>query len=319
MITLPDELRDALDDMIGGYREQDLARSAGRLTARYRETGPDPALRSETDVAAYTATRMPATYAAVTTALTQAAAAMPEVWPVSHLDVGGGTGAAVWAASAVWPSLRHVSVIEREPAVIAVGRRLAAAAAHPGVKNATWQRSAIRTDLTPPPADLVTISYVLAELPAAAQEPVVRWLAGRGTTVAIVEPGTPQGYARVLAARDLLVDLGMRVAAPCPHTSACPLPAGDWCHFSARLPRMGLHRRLKAAELGFEDEKFSYVVATSAPVAPAEGRILRHPRTRKGLVTLTLCADGVTERNVSKRHGDAYRAARDATWGDPWP
>ncbi|MFC4530064.1 small ribosomal subunit Rsm22 family protein [Sphaerisporangium dianthi] len=47
--------------------------------------------------------------------------------------------------------------------------------------------------------------------------------------------------------------------------------------------------------------------------------VIRHPRGRKGLITLTLCADGVEERCVSKRHGDLYRAARAATWGDPWP
>ncbi|GGK67919.1 hypothetical protein Sme01_08950 [Sphaerisporangium melleum] len=170
-----------------------------------------------------------------------------------------------------------------------------------------------------PPADLVTASYVLAELPPAAQRPVVQWLADHGTVVAIIEPGTPDGYARVLAARDQLINLGMRIAAPCPHTGACPLPPGEWCHFAARLPRTALHRRLKAAELGFEDEKFSSIIATSTSVTPPRGRILRRPRTRKGLVTLTLCSDGLREENVSKRHGDAYRAARNAAWGDPWP
>jgi ribosomal protein RSM22 (predicted rRNA methylase) len=244
---------------------------------------------------------------------------VPDFRPATQLDVGGGTGAAIWAATTVWPSLRQLTLIERDPAVIAFGQGLAAAAVHPAVRNATWRKSAIRADLTTPPVDLVTISYVLAEMPPDAQKAVVRWSTGHGAMVAIVEPGTPDGYARVLAARDHLIGLGMRVAAPCPHTGACPLPAGEWCHFSARLPRTALHRRLKAAELGFEDEKFSYVIATSTPTNPPESRILRHPRTRKGLVTLTLCSDGLLEENVSKRHGDAYRAARNAAWGDPWP
>lgn len=319
MIALPAELRHALDAMVARHREQDLARSAGLLTARYRRPVREPVLRSATDVAAYAATRMPATYAAVTAALTQAAASVPDLRPVTQLDLGGGTGAAIWAATAVWPSLRQVTVIERDPAVIACGRGLAAEASHPAVRCATWRRSDIRADLDTPPADLVTLSYVLGEMPSAAQEAVVRWSAERATTVVVVEPGTPEGYARVLAARDRLIGLGLRIAAPCPHAGPCPVAAGDWCHFSARLPRTGLHRRLKAAELGFEDEKFSYVVATSAPAEPAAGRVLRHPRTRKGLVTLTLCADGMIEENVSKRHGAAYRAARNTAWGDPWP
>ncbi|MER6948682.1 small ribosomal subunit Rsm22 family protein [Nonomuraea sp. NPDC000554] len=318
MITLPAELRHALDTMTARHHEQDLARAAIQLTARYRQPIHEPALRSAADVAAYAATRMPATYAAVTAALTQAATCVPDLQPVTQLDVGGGTGAAIWAATTIWPSLRHITVIEREPAVIEFGRHLAVSASHPAVRNAMWRRSEIRTDLSRPPADLVTLSYVLGELPPAVRDPVVRWLAEHARMVAVIEPGTPGGHARVLAARDQLISLGMRIAAPCPHSASCPLSGGDWCHFSARLPRSGLHRRLKSAELGFEDEKFSYVIATSGSAVLPGSRVLRHPRTRKGLVTLTLCADGVREENVSKRQRDVYRAARNVAWGDPW-
>ncbi|MEU6999665.1 small ribosomal subunit Rsm22 family protein [Nonomuraea sp. NPDC046570] len=107
---------------------------------------------------------------------------------------------------------------------------------------------------------------MLGEMPSAAQEAVVRWSAERAATVVVVEPGTPEGYARVLAARDRLIGLGLRIAAPCPHAGPCPVTAGDWCHFSARLPRTGLHRRLKAAELGFEDDD------TAPPTGPLETR-----------------------------------------------
>ncbi|GGK67913.1 hypothetical protein Sme01_08960 [Sphaerisporangium melleum] len=137
MISLPAELRHALDTMMSGHREQDLVRSTGELTARYRRPATEPALRSTTDVAAYAATRMPATYAAVTAALTQAAASMPDYQPTTQLDVGGGTGAAIWAATTLWPGLRQVTVVERDPAVIAFGRGLAAAAHHAAVRHAT--------------------------------------------------------------------------------------------------------------------------------------------------------------------------------------
>ncbi|NUR83119.1 MAG: rRNA methyltransferase, partial [Nonomuraea sp.] len=170
-----------------------------------------------------------------------------------------------------------------------------------------------------PESDLLTLSYVLGELPPGSRDAVVAGLAGRTRMLAIVEPGTPDGYARVLRARDQLLALGLRVAAPCPHGGACPVTGDDWCHFAVRLQRTGLHRRLKTGELGFEDEKFSYVVATTEPVQAPGARVLRHPRTRKGLVTLTLCGqDGIAEQNVSKKHGDRYRAARDVDWGDAW-
>jgi ribosomal protein RSM22 (predicted rRNA methylase) len=138
----------------------------------------------------------------------------------------------------------------------------------------------------------------------------------------VIEPGTPDGYQRIMAARDVLVGMGLRVVAPCPHSDACPLlGTRDWCHFASRIHRSPLHRRLKSADLQHEDEKFAYVVATRTPVEPLrKSRILRHPQIRKGLVMMQLCQlDGTTAQTlVSKRQGDTYRAARHADWGDSW-
>ncbi|MFE6534721.1 small ribosomal subunit Rsm22 family protein [Bacillus cereus] len=38
-------------------------------------------------------------------------------------------------------------------------------------------------------------------------------------------------------------------------------------------------------------------------------------------VLLDLCEpdERLRRRTVTKRHGDLYKAARDADWGDPWP
>ncbi len=94
-------------------------------------------------------------------------------------------------------------------------------------------------------------------------------------TLLVVEPGTPAGYARILALRTQLIASGAHVAAPCPHDDKCPLTAPDWCHFTQRLPRSRAHQQLKGAELAFEDEKFAYVALTRAPVAAA-------PRPRAG-------------------------------------
>lgn len=142
--------------------------------------------------------------------------------------------------------------------------------------------------------------------------------------VVVTEPGTPDGYARVIAARDRLVAAGLRVLAPCPHSAQCPMvPGEDWCHFAARVNRSSLHRQVKGGSLPYEDEKFSYVAAVRPGVtgAPAAGRIVRRPQKRKGQVLLELCTegDGLRPATVTKRHGAGYRAARDARWGDAWP
>jgi ribosomal protein RSM22 (predicted rRNA methylase) len=95
----------------------------------------------------------------------------------------------------------------------------------------------------------------------------------------------------------------------------------DWCHFAERLDRSRIHRSVKAGELSYEDEKYSYVAAVRRPVRRPAARILRHPQLRKGLVSLELCtaSGAAAEELISKSQGALYKAARNARWGDPWP
>lgn len=319
---LPEDLRTALDQALSRFSPQELSDSVARLTERYRTEGVSTGgnhLRSRADIAAYAAYRMPATYAAAATAMRRAAELMPGFEPRTHLDAGGGTGAAMWAAGEVWPSIKKVTVIEHDPDIIDLGRRLARGSRTP--RGTTWRQASIGPGLDRPAADLVTMSYALGELPAPDRPTVVSKLAGNTTMVIIIEPGTPAGYATIAAAREVLTAAGLTVVAPCPHDGRCPIQQGrDWCHFSVRLPRTALHRRIKAGTLSFEDEKFSYVAAATGPLPRPAARVVRHPQKRKGMVALRLCTDGDELRDVivSKRQGDLYRRARDADWGDTW-
>ncbi|WP_329054491.1 small ribosomal subunit Rsm22 family protein [Amycolatopsis sp. NBC_01488] len=324
MAVLPDDLFSALDDELARHPLQRLTQSVDRLSTRYRQgdAATSPILTSEADVAAYAGYRMPATYAAVHAVLAEAASRAPGFEPRTQVDVGGGTGAAVWAAAAVWPSLTRCTVLEQVAGAIGLGKRLAARAGNAAVRDAEWRRGFVDPAAPAPDADLVTLSYVLGELPDATRADVVRWLGAKAAAVALIEPGTPAGYERIRAARAQLVELGLHVVAPCPHDGGCPIvPGEDWCHFSARLPRSALHRRLKAGTLGFEDEKFAYVVASRSTPERPDARIIRHPKKHKGWVALDLCTatDGLKPGvAVSKKQGPRYRAARDAEWGDGW-
>ncbi|NUR91178.1 MAG: rRNA methyltransferase [Nonomuraea sp.] len=317
---LPDDLRTALDSALARYAPHDLSRAVDQLTERYRtgHSADAPHLRTPADIAAYAAYRMPATYAACATVMRQAAARTPGFLPRTHLDVGGGTGAALWAAGEVWPSLERATVLEHDRQIIDLGSRLAREAP---VREVTWRHASIRPGLDRPAADLVTMSYALNELPPDRHADVVRWLAQDSGMVVIVEPGTPAGYANIATARQTLTESGLNIVAPCPHDGPCPIQQGrDWCHFSVRLPRSPLHRRVKSGTLGFEDEKFSYVAAVRGEWSRAAARVLRHPQKRKGVVALRLCTedDGVRDVIVSKRQGEVYRLARDVDWGDDW-
>ncbi|MFD7435555.1 small ribosomal subunit Rsm22 family protein [Streptomyces sp. NPDC059861] len=321
-----DTLRAALAGLLDGLPPKQAAQAVERLIANYRGATPTdaPILRDRADVVAYAAYRMPATFEAVSAALEALADAAPDWEPGGHVDVGGGTGAATWAVTATWEGTRPVTVLDWAEPALALGREIAAA--NPALRDTRWQRSRIGSALTMESTDLVTVSYVLNELTAPDRTALVDAVASAAQAVVIVEPGTPDGYARVIEARDRLIGAGFHIAAPCPHSAACPIvPGTDWCHFSARVSRSSLHRQVKGGSLAYEDEKFSYVAATRFRPAPAAARVVRKPQIRKGQVLLDLCegpdASGPALRRttVTKRHGDLYKAARDAGWGDPWP
>ncbi|PPS68980.1 MULTISPECIES: small ribosomal subunit Rsm22 family protein [Streptomyces] len=317
-----ENLRAALAGLLDGLPPRQASQAVERLIASYRGATPTdaPILRDRADVAAYAAYRMPATFEAVRCALEAFAEAAPEWVPGGHTDLGGGTGAAAWAVNAVWGGERPVTVLDWAEPALALGREIAAA--NPELKDVRWQRSRIGAALTLHSTDLVTVSYVLNELTPADRTALVDAAGAAAQAVVIVEPGTPDGYARLIEARDRLITAGFRIAAPCPHSAACPIaPGTDWCHFSARVSRSSLHRQVKGGSLAYEDEKFAYVAAARFPVDPAPSRVVRRPQIRKGQVLLDLCESEPSLRRstVTKRHGDLYKAARDADWGDAWP
>ena len=167
-------------------------------------------------------------------------------------------------------------------------------------------------------ADLVIASYVIGELSAAEQAALaaLMWEKTRDTLL-VVEPGTPAGYARIIALRERLIAAGAHVAAPCPHDGKCPLGQPDWCHFTQRLQRSRAHKQVKGAELPFEDEKFAYVALTRAPVAARPSRVLAQPDLSKVEVTAKLCTpDGVTLARIPRRAKADYARARRWRWGD---
>ncbi|GAA3065989.1 small ribosomal subunit Rsm22 family protein [Streptomyces glomeratus] len=321
-VSPADTLRAALAGLLDGLPPKQAAQAVERLIVNYRGRTPTdaPVLRDRSDVVAYAAYRMPATFEAVSAALAAFADAVPGWTPGSHTDIGGGTGAATWAVSATWDGQRPVTVLDWAEPALALGREIAAA--NPALTTAAWHRSRIGSGLSLESTDLVTVSYVLGELTEGDRAAVVDAAAAAAQAVVVVEPGTPDGYARVIEARDRLIGAGFRVAAPCPHSAACPIvPGEDWCHFSARVSRSSLHRQVKGGSLAYEDEKFSYVAAARFPVRPARSRVVRRPQIRKGQVLLDLCGpeESLHRDTVTKRHGPLYRAARDTHWGAPWP
>lgn len=318
---VPAALARALESEAEGLGSAALAAAAARLSETYRSarSGSAPVRMTEAERVAYVVARMPATFAAVSAALRELSARAPELAPRSLLDVGAGPGTAAWAAAEVFPSIEETVLVERDPELAELGRRLASDG-NGAIRNARWCVADVRSaELVP--ADLVTASYVINELdPRAASDLARRCVSAARGAFVLVEPGTPGAFERVRAIRSELLGGGVSIVAPCPHGGDCPMASGDWCHFAERVERSALHRRVKGGSLAYEDEKYSYLVAVRGGIRPAVARIIRHPTWRKGHAYVDLCTpEGIRREVVSKHDRELYRAARKSRWGDAWP
>jgi ribosomal protein RSM22 (predicted rRNA methylase) len=314
---LPAELKAALDARLQGLSRSDAAGRAALISRTYRDGGGSGAITSGADALAYALVRMPATYAAVTASLNALCAIRPELAPASLLDVGAGPGTAAWAAAEAFASLKNFTLLDANPALRALGLDLARD--HLRLRAMTYHRGEARAALAhAEAADLVVANYMIGELDDAERKTLadLMWAKTRDTLL-VVEPGTPAGYAGIIALRQRLIASGAHVAVPCPHDGECPLAAPDWCHFTQRLPRSRAHKQLKSAELPYEDEKFAYVALTRAPVARHPARVLAQPDVNKVEVTAKLCtAEGLVIARIPRRAKGDYSAARRWRWGD---
>src|SRR5262249_11932325 len=278
-MDLPPLLRRAVDELLEGTALSGLAATAEALSQRYRDERHDtkPHAIGDRDALAYLAVRLPATYAAVRASLDAVAEARPDFAPQTALDIGAGPGTALWAASGCWPGLSDAVLVETSPVFRAYGERLAAKAELP---HTTWRVADVAAaTIDYGPRDLVTLAYVLNELvPAARQSVLWKLWALTADTLVIVEPGTPAGWRRILAARSQLIEAGAHVIAPCPHAHACPLAPPDWCHFAQRVARSRVHRQTKRTDVPWEDEKFSYLAVSRKPATHAGARVIARPR-----------------------------------------
>lgn len=314
-MEFPAELRDKINELAERENLNALRASAVRLSENYRtesKNGKRGAV-SRTDVLAYAAVRMSATFAAVSKALELSLACVDREIS-SVLDVGAGTGAgAIVAARLTWCT--DIACIEREKNMLELGRELCESA---GV-SAVWEQRDISLGI-PHSADLVICSYCLNELPENQRKAVISELANAARKLLVIaEPGTPFSFEEMKKTRRLLLDKGMKIAAPCPHENACPLPDGDWCHFTARAQRSKLHKLLKNADVPYEDEKFCFLAAAKEDCEPCSARILRRPDIQSGRITLTICGeDGIMTETITKK-SPLFKAARKSECGGEFP
>lgn len=316
--TVPEPLSRAIEAEIASVPAPVLREAASALSGGYRgKTLLDKAL-SPAARTAYLAVRFPSTFAAAK-AVWREHECISAAGPArSVLDVGAGPGTAALASHEILDAGTRYTYLERDRGWLGPAQRLAAACGiSPEIKQATLSP---HTKLDR--HDIVVACYALNELPPEERPAVVDtlWRAAERALI-IIEPGTPRGFDVVRSAREALLAQAAHAAAPCTHDAVCPMSVGDWCHRPERVARSAAHRGAKQAQLGFEDEKFSFVILTREPPRRlGAGRIVRKPMRNAGHVHLDLCTSaGLDRLTIARSDGPVYGDARDAVWGDVWP
>jgi ribosomal protein RSM22 (predicted rRNA methylase) len=322
MLILPSDLRDAIARALAAAPTARWVRESQALSERYRTPRADqarPLATGEQQMLGYAALVLPATYAQLYGALAATKARIPRWAPTTMLDLGSGPGTALWAATALCPTLRALTAWELEPAAIALGRTLARGSNAQAVREAHWERRDLRQidAIGQRRYDLVVLGHVLNELSPDARLAVVgaAWRLTNGLLL-IVEPGTPDAFAVVRTARDDLLAAGAHTIAPCAHDRPCPLEH-DWCHFPQRLKRPDFQRRARGAPSEWEDSKFSYAaMARFPPESPIWGRVIREATSNKAYAEVKVSSRaGVSRYRALKRYRDAFRHVKRMDWG----
>ena len=238
---------------------------------------------------AYLTTRFPSTLAVAQSVLNKLPKQVESV-----LELGAGVGTSLWAL----PFLSNITLVKKDLGLIEMGQRL---------KPGPYQ--CIHADYTQvkefPKSDLILFSYSIRELEEEKAYSLLKTLFQQTLQfLVLIEPGTPKGFERIRNYRELFIKLNGHIIAPCPHTKMSPMEGKNWCHFSERLSRDRLHRILKEGELGYEDEKYSYLIISKDPFPKSGKRILRHPQKRSGHITFELCREiGVEKKRFLKKRG----------------
>lgn len=320
-MELPYALKTAIEELADGLDRARLSAAAQINSERYREKlGRGSRLvTTDMEAAAYAAARMPATYGAVHTALENTLERMELPAGITLTDVGAGTGAGTWAAADLM-DIASVTCLEREKAMRDTGALLMKNADNEAVAAAQWREFDLTNAAPMAHSDVILVSYVLNELKEADRIAAAKRLFNAADRLLlIIEPGTPEGWKQLMQLREILVEQGAHIVAPCPHMNACPLPEGDWCHFTCRVARSRLHKALKMGDAPYEDEKFCYIAVTKDAIDPAKGRVVRHPLIEPGKITIKACTvKGIEQLTVRKKDG-MFKWARKAASGDALP
>ena len=262
------------------------------------------------DVQAYLIGRLPLTWSVITHLLQQLSPYFPETFSIT--DYGSGPGTALLALDYLFDQERfsYTGLEAKKPMLEAAmalkeGLNLKAEFIHHEIHKETRY-----------PSNLAIASYLLNELPN--RKGFFSTLLAQHELILVIEPGTPDGYRRILELREEALVNDWHIISPCPHALSCPLLKADWCHFYLRVPRPKLLKDIKGGVMGYEDEKYSYLFLSKTKQEKNQAVIIKKPVVYPFKVTLEVCAPSghVETIDILKKDKERYKQAKKADWGD---
>jgi len=293
-----------------------LRKARETLSSSYKEKTSQPPKQgflNEEERLSYILSRFPATYAACKEVLKN----LPNTFSFeSFLDIGCGPGTASLSILSIHPELKEITLIDNDKWMLNLAK-----------ESLTYQKQKPNlihghiAHLDFPEKDLVILSYVLTEFPSHTQLDLLKkaWNASKKGLV-IVIPGALRHFDDFIKVRSTLIAQGAYIAAPCPNTLSCPMEGTkDWCHFKARTSRTSSQRALKGAHLNYEDEPYSYLIATREFHPPLSNRIVKRPQEKSGHVIFHVCEEEKIQTKIISRKDKNYKEIKKLRLGESIP
>lgn len=215
----------------------------------------------------------------------------------SLTDFGSGAGSALYAFGEHLIDPVHLVASDVSDFALSLGARL---------KPETWPENRpvperhvgslrmspeIRAGLRPEASNLLVASFVRTELRQLPDD----WL--DFSALAIVEPSTAEDSRRLMQERQILVEKGYRIWAPCTHEGACPLlthSERDWCHDRIHWDAPAWFLAVeKLLPMKNRTLTFSYLLAKKETAAPSRlkefARLTGDMLVEKGKTRQSLC------------------------------
>lgn len=315
-MELPRSLKESLKQLYD-QQEKTLKKESSKISQNYRFKKRDgSSLLSQKDEAlAYALTRMPATYGAVASILSHLSKHVDLKEMHTVLDIGAGSGSASFALNECL-DIYQFTCLEKENVMKDIGYQLMHDQSNL-IDKTQWISFDITKDILTQKADIVIAAYMINELEENKKfDALMAMWESTHHLLIIVEPATPQHYQEMMRIRSWLLEKKAYLVAPCPHQEVCLLE-DQWCHFTVRVARSKIHKSLKQGEVGYEDEKFTYLVFSKDPMMPVSSRILRHPIIENGRVLLKLCdKQGIHETWITRKNKELFKKAKKSHQGD---